>query len=131
MEIFWPSCDGSKIRKGLFPSDIGRPWSMVKLLGGVVSRDKGFIKEVVMKRAVRAVELMHLLPQLRDFQSALLLLRSCMSIAKLFFGLRTCQPTYMKGAAILFDKELRAMVENIYSPNIRKKFLLCAKLYSL
>jgi hypothetical protein len=55
---------------------------MVKLLGGVVSRDKGFIKEVVMKRAVRAVELMHLLSKLRDPQSELLLLRSCMVITK-------------------------------------------------
>ncbi|MCI80108.1 hypothetical protein A2U01_0101379, partial [Trifolium medium] len=31
-----------------------------------------------MKRAVRAVKLMHLLPRLRDPQSELILLRSCM-----------------------------------------------------
>jgi hypothetical protein len=68
-EIFWPSCDGNKLREGLFPSDIGRPTLGVKLLGGAVSRDKGFIKGVAMKRAVRAVELMHLLPQLKDPQS--------------------------------------------------------------
>jgi hypothetical protein len=55
-EIFWPSCDGSKLRKGLFPSDIGRPLFGVKLFGGAVSRDKGFIEEVAMKRAVRVVE---------------------------------------------------------------------------
>jgi hypothetical protein len=66
-----------------------------------------------MKRTVRAVELMHLLPQLKDPQSELFLLRSCMGIAKLFFGLRTCQPIYMVRAAILFDKELRAAVEDI------------------
>ena len=85
----------------------------MKLLGGAVSRDRGFIEEVARKRAVRAVELMHLLPKLRDPQSELLLLRSCMGIAKLFFGLRTCQPIYMEEAAGLFDKELRAAVENI------------------
>jgi hypothetical protein len=112
-EIFWPSCDGSKLRKGLFPSDIGRPLSGVKLLGGAVSRDRGFIEDVAMKRAVRVVELMHLLPKLRDPQSELLLLRSCMGIAKLFFGLRTCQPIYMEEATVLFDKELRAAIENI------------------
>ncbi|PNY15245.1 auxilin-like protein [Trifolium pratense] len=33
-EIFWPSCDGSKLREGLFPSDIGRLVLGVKLLGG-------------------------------------------------------------------------------------------------
>jgi hypothetical protein len=112
-EVFWPTCDGTKLRDGLFPSDIGRPRVGVTLLGGAVSRDRGFIAGVAMKRAVRAVELMHLLPQLKDPQSELLLLRSCMGIAKLFFGLRTCQPIYMEEAAILFDKELRAAVEDI------------------
>jgi len=43
-----------------------------------------------MKRAFKVVELMHFLPQLSDPQSELLLLRSCIGIAKLFFGLRTC-----------------------------------------
>jgi hypothetical protein len=112
-EVFWPSCDGSKLRKGLFPSDIGRPLSGVKLLGGAVSRDRGFIEDVAMKRVVRVVELMHLLPKLRDPQIELFLLRSCMGIAKLFFGLRTCQPIYMEEATVLFDKELRAAVENV------------------
>ncbi|WJX31345.1 hypothetical protein P8452_19781 [Trifolium repens] len=66
-----------------------------------------------MKRAVKAVELMHLLPRLRDPQSELLLLQSCMGIAKKKFGLRTCQPVYMEDAAFLFDKELRGTVEDI------------------
>jgi hypothetical protein len=38
----------------------------VKLIGGVVSRDRGFIEEVAMKRVVRVIELTHLLPKLRD-----------------------------------------------------------------
>jgi hypothetical protein len=38
----------------------------VKLLEGAVSRNKYFIEAVVMKRAARVVELMHLFPQLRD-----------------------------------------------------------------
>ena len=66
-----------------------------------------------MKRAFRAAELMHLLVQLRDPQSELLLLRSCKGIAKLFFGLRTCQPIHIEEAVILFDKELREAVEDI------------------
>ena len=80
-EIFWPSCDGNKHHGGLFPAEIGRLTLGVKLLGGAVSRDKGFIEGLTMKRVSRAVELMHLLPQLRDPQSELLLLRSCMGIA--------------------------------------------------
>jgi hypothetical protein len=85
----------------------------VKLLGRVVSRDRGFIEEEAMQRAVRAVELMHILPQLRDPQSELLLLRSCMGIAKLFFSLMMCQPIHMEDAATLFDKQLRAAIEDI------------------
>ncbi|KAL6505584.1 hypothetical protein OROHE_022963 [Orobanche hederae] len=112
-EIFWPSCNGSQLREDLFPSEIGRPLLGMKLLGGAVSRDEDFIKELSKKRASRAIELMHLLPQLRDPQSELLLLRSCMGIAKLFFGLRMCQPTLMEEAAVLFDKELRKAVEDI------------------
>jgi hypothetical protein len=111
-EIFWPSYDGNKLCDELFASDIGSPTLGVKLLGGAVSRDKCFIEGVAMKRAARVVGLMHILPQLRDPQSELLLLRSCMSIAKLFFGLRTCQPIHMEDAAILFDKGLRGAVEN-------------------
>jgi hypothetical protein len=85
----------------------------VKLFGGDVSRDKDFIEEVAMKRVVRVVELMHLLPKLRDPQSERLLLWSCMGIAKLFFCLRTCQPIYMEEAVVLVDEEFRAAVENI------------------
>jgi len=36
-----------------------------------------------------------------------------MGIAKLFFGLRTCQPIHMEEAAMLFDKELHEAVEDI------------------
>ena len=66
IELFWPSCDGRKLREGLFPVDIGRPVLGVKLLGGAISRDGGFIEGLAIKRAVKAVELMHLLPQLGD-----------------------------------------------------------------
>ncbi|GJS87392.1 hypothetical protein Tco_0770028 [Tanacetum coccineum] len=78
-EIFWPSCNGMKLRKGLFPVDIRRPSSGVKLLGGAVSRDADFISGLAMRRASNVVDLMGLLPQLHDPQSELLLLRSCMA----------------------------------------------------
>ena len=43
----------------------------MKFLGGVISRDKGFIEGLAMRRDSKAVELMHLLPRLRDPQSEL------------------------------------------------------------
>ncbi|GKE30490.1 putative reverse transcriptase domain-containing protein, partial [Tanacetum coccineum] len=77
-EIFWPSCNGMKLREGLFPVDIRRPLLGVKLLGGAVSRDANFISGLAMRRAANAVDLMSLLPQLHDPQSELFLLRSCL-----------------------------------------------------
>ncbi|GJT86986.1 hypothetical protein Tco_1068703 [Tanacetum coccineum] len=112
-EIFWPSCNGMKLRDGLFPVDIRRLSSTVKFLGGAVSRDTDFISGLAIKRAANVVDLMGLLPQLHDPQSELLLLRSCMGIAKLFFGLRTCQPVHMEEAALFFDKGLRGSIKNI------------------
>ncbi|XP_022042194.1 uncharacterized protein LOC110944857 [Helianthus annuus] len=113
-ELFWPSCDRSKFRVGLFPKDIGRPLVGVKLLGGgAVSRDASFIGGLAKKRAAKAVDLMRLLPKLGNPQSELLFLRSCMGIAKLFFGLRTCQPVHMEDAALFFDKGLREAIEEL------------------
>ncbi|GJU28474.1 putative reverse transcriptase domain-containing protein [Tanacetum coccineum] len=112
-EVFWPSCNGVKVKEGLFPRDIGRPTLGVKLFGGAVSRDAGFISSLAVKRASRAVELMSLLPSLRDPQSELLLLRSCMGVAKLLFGLRTCQSMYIGEAVSIFDNDLRRAIEAI------------------
>jgi len=85
----------------------------VKLLGGVVSRGRGFIEGLATKRASKNAELMHLLPQLRDAPSELLLLRSCMGIAKLFFGLMMYQLIHMEETTMLFDNELCGSVEDI------------------
>ncbi|GKA36261.1 hypothetical protein Tco_0722752 [Tanacetum coccineum] len=71
----------------------------------LLSRDADFIGGLAMRRAANAVDLMGLLPQLHDPQSELLLIRSCMGIAKLFFGLRTCQPVHMEEATLFFDKD--------------------------
>ncbi|GKF23061.1 hypothetical protein Tco_0075383, partial [Tanacetum coccineum] len=77
-EMFWPSCNGMKLREGLFPVDIRRPSLGVKLPGGAVSRDENFISGLAMRRDINDVDLMSLLPQLHDPQNELLLLRSCM-----------------------------------------------------
>ncbi|GJS24862.1 hypothetical protein Tco_0453494 [Tanacetum coccineum] len=105
--------DSEEVAKDWTFYGVGRPVLGVKLLGGAVSRDASFISRLAMKRAAGAVDLMRLLPQLCDPQSELLLLRSCMGIAKLFFGLRTCEPVYMEEAALLFDKGLRLSIEDM------------------
>ncbi|GKE12018.1 hypothetical protein Tco_1415569 [Tanacetum coccineum] len=112
-----------KLRVGLFPFDIRRPSLGVKLLGGAVSRDTDFISGMAMRRAMNAVDLMNLLPQLHDPQSELLLLRSCMGISKLFFSLRTYQPVHMEEAALFFGKGLRGLIENIVGCTQKKRLL--------
>lgn len=57
----------------------------MKFLKGDVSLDRGFAKRLSMtiQKIDRIVELMHLLPHLRNLKSdQLLLLQSCMGIAK-------------------------------------------------
>jgi len=54
-QIFWTSYHGNNHRGGLFPLDIGRPTLGVQLLKGVVSRDRGFIEGLTMKRASKVV----------------------------------------------------------------------------
>nr|GEX88243.1 hypothetical protein [Tanacetum cinerariifolium] len=102
----WYLDDGTVIRHSREVSRvlniIKRSSSGVKLLGGAISRDAYFISGLSMRRATNVVDLMSLLPQLHDPQSELLLLRSCMGIAKLFFGLRTCQPVHKEEATLFF-----------------------------
>ncbi|KAJ0694995.1 putative reverse transcriptase domain, exostosin [Helianthus annuus] len=112
-EVFWPTCNGVKVRPGLFPSEIGRPEKGVKLLRGAVTCDASFISGLAAKRATRAVDIMGHLPLLRDPQSELLLLRSCMGVAKLLFGLRTCQPPFVDDVVSCFNKDLREAIEDI------------------
>nr|GEX26858.1 putative reverse transcriptase domain-containing protein [Tanacetum cinerariifolium] len=59
---------------------------------------------LAMIRARNVVDLVSLILQLDDPHSELLLLRSCMGIAKLFFGLRTCQPVHMEEATLFLTK---------------------------
>lgn len=66
-----------------------------------------------MKINVKVIELMHLLSQLRDTQSEILLLQSCIGITKLFAGLRTCQPNQMKNEAIWFIKDCQRVNKDI------------------
>ncbi|KAL6533604.1 hypothetical protein OROHE_013437 [Orobanche hederae] len=113
IEIFWPSCDGREVIDGMFPSGISRPGDGVKLLSDAVSLDDRFVKGLAVKRAEKAVDLMQVLSKLRDPQSELLLLRACMGISKLLFGLRIGCPEYTAEAVDIFDKGLREVVEGI------------------
>nr|GEU42158.1 RNA-directed DNA polymerase, eukaryota [Tanacetum cinerariifolium] len=92
--------------------DIIKGLNSGQAVGGAFSRNTDFISGLAIRRATNAVDLISLLPQLHDPQSELLLLRSCMGIAKLFFGLRTYQPVHIDEVALFFDK---AKVDSFYA----------------
>nr|GEZ34979.1 hypothetical protein [Tanacetum cinerariifolium]GEZ37627.1 hypothetical protein [Tanacetum cinerariifolium] len=106
----WYLDDGTVIGDS---EEVVRVLDIIKLFGGAVSRDADFISGLAMRRAANDVDLMGLLLQLHDPHSELLLLRLCMGIAKLFIGLRTCQPVHMEKVALVFDKGLHGSIENI------------------
>jgi len=97
----------------VFPADIARPTRGVKLLGGPVSLDLGFCKELSSKRVLKSIALMEAVNTLDDPQCELLLLRSCVGVSKLYFALRTCSPYVFEEAQICFDKGLRVALEKI------------------
>ncbi|XP_056683636.1 uncharacterized protein [Spinacia oleracea] len=112
-EVFWPSEDPRSRLEGVFPTDIARPALGVKLLGGPVSTDSSFCKELVSQRVSKAVVLMDAVAKLNDPQCELLLLRAYTGVSKLYFAMRTCPPHLFEAAQLSFDVALQASLERI------------------
>ena len=112
-ELFWPVEDPRGRVDGVFPSSISRPLAGVKLLGGSVSADLGFCRDLASKRVSKTISLMEAIHKLNDPQCELLLLRSCAGVAKLSYALRTCPPSSFWEAQAQFDQALRASLEKI------------------
>ncbi len=70
--------------------------SGVNLLGGVVSTNPSFISDSIMKRVVKCCDGIEKLLYFPDAQCALLLLRSCLGMAKLNYCWRTHNPNFIQ-----------------------------------
>ncbi|GJV46938.1 hypothetical protein Tco_1437150 [Tanacetum coccineum] len=114
-EVFWPKEDPRSRLKGVFPSNIARPSHGVKLLGGPVIVHFGFCSQLVMKRVAKTFTLMDAVAKINDPQCELFLLRSCMSISKLYFSMRTCSPSVFESAQRPFDVALRSSLERNFT----------------
>jgi hypothetical protein len=112
-ELFWPVEDPRSRADGLFPMNIARPLHGVKLLGGSVSLDDSFCRDLAAKRVSKTISLMEAISKLNDPQCELLLLRNCAGVSKLSYALRTCSPLYLSEAQAHFDQALRASLEKI------------------
>ncbi|XP_056693200.1 uncharacterized protein [Spinacia oleracea] len=113
IEVFWPWKDPRSRLESVFPSDIARLALGVKLLGGPVSTDSSFCKELVSQCVSKTVVLMDAVAKLNDPQCELLLLRACTGVSKLYFAMRTCPPHLFEAAQLSFDVALRASLERI------------------
>lgn len=58
-DVFWPSTNPRSFDPQVFLSSIGRPSSGIKLLGGPVSLDLKFCKDMVMSRVEKTIQLMN------------------------------------------------------------------------
>ncbi|GKA13679.1 hypothetical protein Tco_0693325 [Tanacetum coccineum] len=112
-KVFWPKEDPRSRLKGVFLSNIARPSHSVKLLGGPVIVDFDFCSQLVMKRVAKTITLMDAVAKINDPLCELFLLRSCMSISKLYFSMRTCSPSVFESAQRPFDMALRSSLERI------------------
>ncbi|XP_026397442.1 uncharacterized protein LOC113292800 isoform X2 [Papaver somniferum] len=74
-ELFWPSPDPRCSEDGLFPANIGKASTGVKLLGGPVSLDAQFCSNMVLNRVDKTIQMMQKIKKLQDPQCELLLMR--------------------------------------------------------
>ncbi|GKE83498.1 auxilin-like protein, partial [Tanacetum coccineum] len=97
----------------IFPVNVSRPLNGVTLLGGSVSLDADFYRDLTLKRVSKTVSLIEAIHKLYDPQCELILLRNCAGVAKLSYALRTCSPLSLMEVQVQFDKALRTSLEKI------------------
>ncbi|XP_026417118.1 uncharacterized protein LOC113312589 [Papaver somniferum] len=105
-ELFWPAADPRSFDPDVFPNNISRPSSGVKLLGGLVSMDLQFCNDMVMQRMNKTIQLMNIVKKLNDPQCELLLLRNFSGVSKLYFTMRTTCPLALEKSKTHFDDHL-------------------------
>ncbi|GKB15918.1 putative reverse transcriptase domain-containing protein, partial [Tanacetum coccineum] len=139
-EIFWPVKDPRSRVKGVFPINISCLLNGVKNLGGLVSLDEGFCRDLALKMVSKTISLMKAVHKLHDPQCELLLLRNCDGASKkLFhrtyshldagiatwtkyhvqakeltsFSFRTCSPLSLLKAQVQFDQALHDSLKKV------------------
>ncbi|XP_026397441.1 uncharacterized protein LOC113292800 isoform X1 [Papaver somniferum] len=112
-ELFWPSPDPRCSEDGLFPANIGKASTGVKLLGGPVSLDAQFCSNMVLNRVDKTIQMMQKIKKLQDPQCELLLMRNCTGVSRLYFTLRTTSPLEIHAVTSRFDEHLFQYLRHI------------------
>jgi hypothetical protein len=88
-------------------------YSGVKLLGSAVSLDENFIQQVAFDRVHKCKQEIEDLLALDDPQICLMLLRSCLGMAKLNYIWRTIHPDILKPASLEMQKSIECALRRI------------------
>ncbi|XP_026378606.1 uncharacterized protein LOC113273051 [Papaver somniferum] len=112
-ELFWPSADSRGLVDGVFPPNLHLPTDGVKLLGGPVSRDPQFCRNMVVKRVQKTIALMDAVMKMKNPQGELLLLRNFSGVSRLYFAMRTTKPEFLDEAQLVFDDHLRQFLGHL------------------
>ena len=101
------SCDCSS-----FPPQIPVSSGGFHLLGSPFG-SPSFCTSLILKRVEKIKETLTSLKSFQDSQIQFTLLRSCLSLPKISFALRTCVPQLIKPALVTFDESMRIALSDI------------------
>ena len=113
----------------LLPSEIPSTRQVFTLLGFPVG-PPSFCEASLLHQVEKIKSALSRLGDLRDSQLETTLLRSCLSLPKLSFTLRTCPPSYIHRASCEFDYAMSACLERIIGGPISQWSLRKASLPS-
>jgi len=112
-KIFWPVLNNLWSDSSYFPQELCFCTDGITLLGAPVSTSIPFIEQVLSSRVAKAKESLQQLTLLEDPHMELLLLRSCLSLPKVQYTLRTTSPNLISPFIYSFDLAIRNSLENI------------------
>ena len=127
-EIFWPPGDQTFID---FPPEISRVLTTqgwVELLGSPIFGLEGFMDNSVKSKVNKVLSMQSHLSDIDDAQIELHLLRSCLSLCKINYLLRTIPPDLITTSYNLFDSGLHQSLESIIHSSLDDTSMLQASL---
>ena len=104
--------EGASPATNPLPPDIPTTSEGFVLLGSPIV-SPSFSESVILRRVNKVETALSRLPDLLDSQMETTLLRSCLSLPKVAFALRTCPPEYIANASKVFYSAIRASLSDI------------------
>ena len=121
--------DGASIPDNTLPPGVPTTNGGFELLGSPVG-PPNFCVSSLLRRVSKVQDMLAHLQDLQDSQMQTALLRSCLSLPKIAFSLRTCAPDYIYPALVTFDSAMRDALSDLVGGPVSDWSLLKASLPS-